>query len=159
MSEPPPATHTTRSPGDTLALGRRLGRAARPGDVLALTGDLGAGKTVLTKGIAAGLDIDPDDVTSPTFVLMKQHHGRLALFHFDAYRLGSAGEILDIGAEETFDAGGVSVVEWADRVAGALPSDRVDILLEVAAETTRRITLAARGPTARALLTALASTP
>lgn len=156
MSEPPPTVHTTRSPEDTLALGERLGRAARPGDVLALIGDLGAGKTVLTKGIAVGLDIDRDDVTSPTFVLMKQHHGRLTLFHFDAYRLGSADEILDIGAQEAFDARGVSVVEWADRVTDALPPDRVDIHLEVAGETARRITLAARGPAACALLAALA---
>lgn len=138
----------SRSPADTRAIGERLGRAAEAGDVIAMFGGLGAGKTVLTKGIIGGLGGDPDHVTSPTFILMMQHRARLPLFHFDAYRLGGPREFLDIGAEEAFYGPGVSVVEWAERVEEVLPPHRLDIRLEVESETERRIVLTPRGPRA-----------
>ena len=142
----------SRSPEQTLAMGEALGRALRPGDVVALIGELGAGKTWLTKGMAQGLGVAPDEVTSPTFVLMHLYEGRLRLAHFDAYRLRGSGEMLDLGAEEMFYGDGASVVEWADRVQDALPPDRLDIVLEVAGETSRRMSLAAQGAGAQELL-------
>jgi len=145
-----------RSLNDTLALGRRIGRAARPGDVVALIGELGAGKTVLTKGVLAGLGGNPDDVTSPTFVLMVRHEGgRLPLFHFDAYRLADGTELTEIGAEEALYGEGLSVIEWADRVGEVLPEDRLELRLRVTGRTEREIVLAPLGERARPLAQAL----
>ena len=143
---------TTYSPEETLALGARLGQAARSGDVIALYGDLGAGKTALTKGIATGLGGDPRAVTSPTFVLMIRHEARLPLYHFDAYRLARCSDMLDIGAEEAFYGDGVSVVEWADRVEESLPEDRLEIHLSVTGETSRRMRFHPTGPQSAELL-------
>ena len=132
-------------------MGKTLGQSLQAGDVIALVGDLGAGKTVLTKGIAAGLGVDPNAVTSPTFVLMTRHWGRLPLYHFDAYRLNSAEDLVAIGSEEAFYGNGVSVVEWADRVAQALPEDRLTITLRVVGESEREIRFTACGPRNAAL--------
>ena len=156
MEHPPQTTRVTRSPEQTLALGRRVGAAAQAGLVIALTGELGAGKTVLTKGIAAGLGVDPDRVTSPTFVLMVRHEGRIPLHHFDAYRLTSAAELLDIGAEEAFYGDGVCVIEWADRVMTALPPERLDASLTALAPDERQLTFRAHGSAAEALLNSIA---
>lgn len=147
-----PLILTSASPEATLALAERLGRAAQPGDVIALTGELGAGKTVFAKGILAGLGGDPRSVTSPTFVLMMRHEARLPLFHFDAYRLARHSEMLDIGAEEAYYGGGVCVIEWADRVEETLPADRLDVSLEVKGENERKITLVPHGKAAHTLL-------
>ena len=144
----------SRSPEETLALGEALGRALAEGDVIALTGDLGAGKTWLTKGIAQGIGVAPDEVTSPTFVLMRVHEGRVRLAHFDAYRLRSGADLLDVGAEEMFYAAAASVVEWADRAEDALPEDRLDVRIEVSGETERRFEMVARGPRSERLLKA-----
>lgn len=141
----------THFPAETHALGVRLGKQARAGDVIALIGDLGAGKTILTKGIASGLGADPDEVTSPTFVLMARHEARVPLYHFDAYRLSGPDEILEIGAEEAFYGNGVSVIEWADHVAEALPPDRLEIRIKTIAQTEREVCLAATGPRSAAL--------
>jgi tRNA threonylcarbamoyladenosine biosynthesis protein TsaE len=137
---------------DTLALGERIGRAALPGDVVALFGGLGAGKTVLAKGILRGLGGDPDDATSPTFTLLRQYQARLLLHHFDAYRLSAPRELLDIGAEEVFYGDGICVIEWAERVFEVLPADRLEVHLEVAGEARRDIRVHAAGPRAEALL-------
>lgn len=142
----------THAPAETLALGERLGHVVRPGNVVALIGDLGAGKTLLTKGIFRGLNGDPREVISPTFVLMTRHEGRSPLYHFDAYRLQGAGEILDIGAEESFYGDGVSVVEWADRVIDALPDDRLEVHMNVRSPNEREIRLRARGEQSAMLL-------
>jgi tRNA threonylcarbamoyladenosine biosynthesis protein TsaE len=148
-------TEISRSPSDTLALGERIGRAAQPGDVVALFGGLGAGKTLLAKGVLRGLGGDPDDATSPTFTLIRQYSARLTLYHMDAYRLTAPRQILEIGAEEAFEGEGVCLIEWADRVAEALPSDRLDLHLEVTGETQRDIRIAARGPRGERLLEGL----
>lgn len=146
MTNPQTIQLKTASPEETLTLGERLGQAACPGDCIALIGDLGAGKTLLTKGIARGLSIRPADVTSPTFVLMARHAGRLALYHFDAYRLSEPAELLAVGAEEIFYGDGLSVIEWADRITEILPGDRLDISLTVISENERAFSLLSSGP-------------
>jgi len=151
-------THlVTHSPAETRALGECLGRAVRAGDVIALIGGLGVGKTVLTKGIVAGLGGDPDKVTSPTFVLMIRHEARLPLCHFDAYRLGGSEALLEIGAEEVLYGEGVCVVEWAERGADALPPDRLEIGMEVAGETDRKVRMLGKGPRSQSLAAEIAS--
>src|SRR5690606_32898713 len=106
-------TWRSTSPEETLALGRWLGERAQAGDVFLMEGDLGAGKTLMTKGIALGLGIDPEQVTSPSFTLMQVHHGRLPLYHMDLYRLERAADVEALGLEEFLEGDGVAVVEWA----------------------------------------------
>ena len=117
---------TTCTPEQTQALGAEIGRRLVGGEVIALTGPLGSGKTCLVQGIGEGLQV-PDRITSPTFVLIHEHCGRLRLYHADAYRLESAEAALEIGLPELMERGGVVAVEWADHVIEALPEDRLDI--------------------------------
>ena len=113
-------TCTTNSPEETEALGASLAQELEPGAVLAFTGDLGAGKTAFVRGLARGLGC-PGRVTSPTFTIVNEYEGgRLPLFHFDMYRLGSADELFDIGWEDYLARGGVCAVEWSENVAEAL---------------------------------------
>lgn len=136
----------------TERIGERLARLSRPGDVLALWGELGAGKTVLAKGVAAGLGLDAGDVSSPTFIILHEHYGgRMPLFHLDLYRL-EGQDLGSTGWEETLDAGGVTVIEWPDRAGSALPADRLDVRLEHIADTKRRVLLTATGQRSRQLL-------
>jgi len=144
--------HVSESVDETLALGERIGRAALPGDVVALFGGLGAGKTVLAIGILRGLGGDADDATSPTFTLLRQYQARLQMNHFDAYRLAAPRELLEIGAEEAFYGDGICVIEWAERVLDVLPPDRLEVRLEVRGEARREVQLSAAGPRAEALL-------
>ena len=124
---------------EAAEFGKRLGKTLERGDVLALVGELGTGKTTLTKAIAAGLDIS-ETVTSPTFTIVKEYNsGRLPLFHFDVYRLENGGELIEIGGEEYFDAGGICVIEWADKIAEILPDDTKLILLEYGENEGERI--------------------
>ena len=117
------ASITSHSPEETLAVGRRLAATLRAGDVLALAGDLGAGKTQLVTGIAAGLGV-PQDVTSPTFTLIHEYAGgKFPLYHIDFYRLDSAQEALNIGLDEYLAGDGVVVIEWADKFAQLIPAD------------------------------------
>lgn len=117
--------YRTASEAETEALGEALGRTLSPGAVVAFTGDLGAGKTAFTRGLARGLDIG-ERVTSPTFTIVNEYEGgRLPLFHFDMYRLGSSDELFDIGWEDYLRRGGVCAVEWSENVAEALPEDTV----------------------------------
>lgn len=109
---------TTASPEQTRELGRLLGRLLQQPLVLRLCGDLGAGKTCLTQGLAAGLGVSADEpVSSPSYTLLNQYRGRLALNHFDLYRLQQEDDLIDLGFEETLDAEAVTVIEWADRFA------------------------------------------
>lgn len=118
----------THSEGETEAIGARLAGSLAPGTVLAFTGDLGAGKTAFTRGLALGLGI-PGRVTSPTFTIVNEYEGgRLPLFHFDMYRLESSDELFDIGWEDYLSRGGICAVEWSEKVSDALPGAlRVDI--------------------------------
>ncbi len=137
----------------TAAFGRRLGRLLFPGAVVALIGELGAGKTHLARAVAEGLGVaDGRVVTSPTFVLVQEYQGRLAISHFDAYRLRSEGEFADLGADEYFEAGGVCLVEWADRVPGCLPAEHLRITLAITGETSRRAVVEGRGRRYEALI-------
>lgn len=123
---------------DTRRLGLEIARACEPGDIIALIGDLGTGKTALTKYIAEGLGVT-EDVISPTFTIVKEYRsGRLPLFHFDVYRLSSGEELLDIGAEDYLEGRGVSVIEWADIVADVLPEDALIVSLEYAEDGNAR---------------------
>ena len=126
----------------TMAFGQELGENLQPGDVVALIGPLGAGKTHLARAIAEGLGI-PDSrvVTSPTFALIHEYQGRLPIFHFDVYRLRSPAEFLDLGVTEYFEAGGVCLIEWADRVIECLPDKRIVITLEITGEASRQLTM------------------
>ncbi len=127
----------TSDPEQTRAIGRALGAAAMPGTVLALRGELGAGKTQLAKGVAEGLGVRTT-VNSPTFVLMNEHQGRLRLYHVDAYRLGDPEEALAAGLLDDREIDGVSVIEWADRLDGWLPTDRLDITLTIGGTPAQR---------------------
>ena len=133
---------TTHSADETQALGQRLAKRLLPGDVIAYFGDLGAGKTALTRGIAQGLGVT-DLVTSPTYTIVNEYlTGRIPLFHFDMYRLGSSDELFDIGWEDYLARGGVCAVEWSENVEDAL-RDAIHITLEKdpLEPDTRRITI------------------
>lgn len=140
------ATVRTNGPDETEALGQALGRAARAGDVIALWGELGSGKTTLVRGIARGLGIPDRAVTSPTFVIVHEHDdGRLPLFHVDLYRL-APGDTPSTGWDEGLSAGGVTAIEWPDRVARWLPDDRLDVRFAGAGGDVREIRIEATGP-------------
>jgi tRNA threonylcarbamoyladenosine biosynthesis protein TsaE len=108
---------------DTERLGRILSQVLKPGDVVGLIGNLGAGKTQLIRAIAEALDVDPAAISSPTFVLIHEYEGRLPIFHFDAYRLRSVEEFDALGGAEYFDSGGICLIEWADRIPDRLPEE------------------------------------
>lgn len=148
---------TSDGPKTTRALGERLGRLIEGNAAIFLDGELGSGKTCLTQGLAAGLDIPADEpVTSPTYTLMNQYRGRHQLLHFDLYRLAGAAELEDIGFEEFAAAPGVTVVEWAER---GISVDRpgLHVNLAHAGGEFRTLTFTARGPAARKLLASLAA--
>ena len=138
----------------TERLGERLAAHAEPGDVIALWGELGAGKTVLARGIAIGLGLDDEAVTSPTFIILHEHFGgRLALYHLDLYRLEQS-QLGSTGWEDALESGGLTVIEWPERAGDELPADRVDVRLEHVAETKRRVTVEPTGPRSRRLVDA-----
>ena len=129
------------SEAETRALGLTLAEAAEPGDIVALIGDLGTGKTALTKYIAEGLGVK-EEVISPTFTIVREYRsGRLPLYHFDVYRLSDGMEILDTGAEDYLEDSGLSVIEWADIVADVLPPDALVVMIEYAEEGKRKVTI------------------
>ncbi len=130
----------------TEAFGRRLGALLFPGAVIALIGQLGAGKTHLTRAIAEGLDVkNPAAVNSPTFVLIQEYPARLPIYHFDAYRLSGPREFAELGADEYFRGDGVCVVEWADKVDAVLPAEHLCIEIEIVDENRRVFRLTAHG--------------
>ena len=130
----------TNSPAETERIGAALGAILPPGTVLAYEGDLGAGKTAFTRGLARGLGCT-DMVTSPTYTIVNEYlSGRLPLFHFDMYRLGSAEDLWDIGWEDYLDWGGICAVEWSENVADALEG-ALAVTIEKLGETVRRITI------------------
>lgn len=143
----PPFEFVSQSLDDTDRLGQLIASAARPGDVLALVGTLGAGKTRLVQAIAVAVGNDAQQITSPTFVLLNEYvAGRLPLFHFDVYRLKDEDEFLELGAAEYFDRDGVTLVEWGDRVEQLLP-ERTSIIEIDLADADRRV-VSVRGPLA-----------
>lgn len=130
---------------DTDRLGRLLAELLPDGAVVALSGTLGAGKTRLVQAVAAASGIDRHEVTSPTFVLCHTYRGRRTIHHFDVYRLKDEQEFLELGPEEYFQSGCLSLVEWADKVADLLPTDHLQISIEVTGPTQRRFVLKPHG--------------
>jgi len=158
----------SRSPEDTRRLARRVAAATLAsadtravGLVIALVGPLGAGKTEWVKGLAEGFGIEPDDVTSPTFVIATEHAGRRPLVHADLYRLAHAGELDAAGLGDWLAPGHVIAIEWADRFPDALPADRVEVRLAAIAGAPgeRAIEIVATGPVAKDLLARVAPDP
>ena len=130
----------SKSVKETLSIGEKLAKRLKRGDFVALVGDLGSGKTVLTKGLAKGLGVKNHRyVNSPTFVIIKEYKGKLPLYHFDLYRLDHPGMLDAENFEEYFYGDGVTVVEWADKIKGLLPKKRWDVNMSVAGEDKRRI--------------------
>ena len=137
-------TAVTESAEETRAVGEALGRALRGGEIVLMTGQLGAGKTTLTQGLAVGLGID-GYTKSPSFVLMNEYRGRVPLYHLDLFRIETPEEVWDLGIEEYISGAGVVAVEWADRARAAFPEDAVEVEIEVTGEDRRRIAVRATG--------------
>jgi tRNA threonylcarbamoyladenosine biosynthesis protein TsaE len=139
-------TVRSASPEETVEIGRVLSEQLLPGDFLNLNGSLGAGKTLLVKGVGQGLGLDPDLVTSPTFSIMNEYTGiEPPLYHFDLYRLQNDLELEQIGYEDYFYGSGITVVEWGDRFRYRLPEQRVDIVLESFGHKNRKLIVVGQG--------------
>lgn len=130
----------TNTVDETIDIGIKLGRALRPGDVVCLDGDLGSGKTHLTKGIALGLGIR-DHITSPTFNIVNEYDGRLKFYHFDVYRVNDPDEIAAIGFDEYIFSDAASVIEWADYIRELIPEEHIQIQITKESETRRNISI------------------
>ncbi len=136
------------SPAETMDFAARTAGKLRPGDVLVLSGDLGAGKTVFTKGLAKGLGVK-EMVNSPTFTIVKEYRsGRLPLFHMDVYRISDEE---DVGLEDYFDRNGVTVIEWGENIPSWLPDDRLTMRIERIDDHSRKVALAAMGERSKQL--------
>ena len=147
----------TRSPEETQQLGRRIGELAAAGDVYLLSGELGTGKTCLTQGIAWGLGIE-EYALSPTFVIMREMRGRLALYHVDLYRLDEIAEIADLGLDDYLFGDGVAVVEWAEKGLAVLPPEHIRVEIGYRPGTERAFGFTAHGARYRELLSEVART-
>ncbi len=135
------------SPASTLSLGRKIGGCLQPGSIIALTGELGCGKTLLTRGICDGLGVPPRQVNSPTFVLVNEYRGRLPVFHLDLYRLNDVADGFEIGIMDYLSraASGVMVIEWAEKMISLLPPDILKVSFEVLSARQRRIFFSSDG--------------
>lgn len=134
--------YLTKSDIETVNLGEKIGALLKPGDLVALVGHLGSGKTWLTKGLALGFGVDPDTVvTSPSFSLVNEYDGRQTLYHMDLYRLSELSEVLDAGLEEYIYCDGVVVMEWADRWPEILPEQRITVEIKITGDQHREIAL------------------
>lgn len=131
--------YKTCTPDATEALGGKLAELLAPGDIVCLSGDLGAGKTLFVQGVVAGLGADATDVTSPTFTIMNVYAARIPVYHFDLYRLENTAALADIGFEEYLGGDGVALIEWADKFPAALPAEYLDIRFTVGDGPTERI--------------------
>jgi tRNA threonylcarbamoyladenosine biosynthesis protein TsaE len=138
----------TEDPEATTAVGAALAPFLRPGDVVSLTGDLGAGKTTLVRGAARGLGVE-EPVLSPTFTLVREYRGSSPVYHLDVYRLDRVQDVIDLGFEEILDQGGVVFIEWGDAIEALLPETNLQVELTMADEpvTRRQLVLTGRGPT------------
>ncbi|HEU4401455.1 MAG TPA: tRNA (adenosine(37)-N6)-threonylcarbamoyltransferase complex ATPase subunit type 1 TsaE [Candidatus Polarisedimenticolia bacterium] len=131
----------TRSEAETLAAGRDLAAALRPGDVVLLLGNLGMGKTVFARGLAEGLGVDPEQVRSPTFTLINPYRGRIPVHHVDLYRIDAPGDLDELGLEEILGGDGVVIVEWAERLGPYQPKRPMSVRLEDRGGSERLITI------------------
>lgn len=142
----------SRSIDETFALGERLGKVLTSGDFVGLDGQLGAGKTLFSRGVASGVGVSTDDVSSPTYSIVQTYTGRLVLHHADLYRLRGEGDLFATGYFDLLESAGAMLVEWIAQVPAARPDDSVLIELEVLSADARRLTVSARGPRAQALV-------
>ncbi len=133
-------TYITQSQEETFSLGLELGKKAKPGDIFALIGNLGTGKTILAKGIAKGMGIE-EEITSPTFTMLEVYEAPISLYHFDLYRISDDTELENLYFEEYWYGDGVSVIEWADRASKRLPKEIYSIRLEYIDKKRRKITI------------------
>ncbi len=145
----------TMGPEQTEHIGELLGKRLERGDVVCLYGDLGAGKTSLAFGIAMGLDVQEQYITSPTFTLVNEYKGRAPFYHIDLYRLKDPRELDGIGFEEYIDSDGVTVIEWAERAEDELPEERLSVYLSYVSENSREIGFLAEGERYEKLLAGL----
>ncbi len=130
----------TESPEETQALGEKLGKTLKTGDIIALIGDLGTGKTCLTQGIARGVGIAPNEVvSSPSYILINEYNGKIPIYHIDLYRLETATEIAELGLGEYVESDGICIIEWAERMADRLPDTCIKIHITWEDENTRSI--------------------
>ena len=144
---------SSKSPEQTLYWGKRLGELLERGDVVSLTGDLGAGKTTLTQGISAGLGVGEDCyVTSPTFTIINEYMGRVPVYHLDFYRIDLLSEVENLGLEEYFQGNGVALVEWAEKIKTFLPENYLMVLLEYVDDSVRKISMKGMGKRYRDVL-------
>jgi tRNA threonylcarbamoyladenosine biosynthesis protein TsaE len=139
----------------TQDIGKFIARNLNKWDIVCLFGSLGSGKTVLTKGISSGFGVDKRDVTSPTFVLIRQYQGSLPIYHFDLYRLGCPEDILELGYEEYLFDEGISIIEWADRLGSLLPEEFLKVELRFAGDEKRRLKITGQGPRYKKILESL----
>lgn len=148
---------TTGSPAATLRLGRKIGAILSPHSLLALVGELGCGKTLLTRGVCAGLGVPEGQVNSPTFILVNEYRGRLPVYHMDLYRLGDGAESLDIGLMDYISRRepGIIIVEWAEKAFAVLPGDYLLVRLEITGKRQRRLTLEDRSGRYREIISLL----
>lgn len=135
---------TTNTVAETEAVGQALAKQLSAGDIVAMYGDLGAGKTAFVRGMARGLD-SQDPVSSPTFTIVNEYSGRLKLYHFDAYRLASSDELYDIGWDDYTGSGGVCVVEWSENISDIYDGTQTSVKIERISETGRKITIERAG--------------
>jgi len=143
----------TKNSDQTLRLGYVFGKMLPQGSMVALIGDLGAGKTLLAKGIAKGLGVEDErEVSSPTFVLVNEYRGRIPVHHVDLYRLRDAVEVEEIGWEEFISGPGVTLVEWAEKVPDLLPEDRIEVYLHWVGVAERKLVFVGKGQAARDLV-------
>ena len=137
----------SNSAEETENLGAALGRELRSGDVVTLIGEIGAGKTTFVRGLAQGLGVPAGSVASPSFVLVRQYtSGRMPLYHADLFRLENLPQAANVGLEECYEAGGVTLIEWANKVPGVLPEQFLEIRFEAMDPESRRLTLQPHGP-------------
>jgi tRNA threonylcarbamoyladenosine biosynthesis protein TsaE len=137
-------TILTNNENETVREGEKLGRKVKPGAVIALYGDLGAGKTAFTRGLAAGLGIKMN-VTSPTFTIVNEYPGGTPLYHFDMYRLENENELFDIGWDDYLDRGGVCAVEWSEKVPGVFPKDTITVKIKKLGDNSRSLEITTKG--------------
>ena len=146
----------TESPEQTESLAERLGRLLQPGDVIALVGELGSGKTLFSQGLARGLEVPKTFyITSPTFAIINEYPGRIPFYHLDLYRVDSAAEFSELGIKEILYGQGIVAIEWAERLGENLPEERLEVHLAISDETSRSLIFHAFGMNAKQRLAAL----
>ena len=135
----------SNSQEDTIAFGKKIGKLLKEGDVVALIGDLGAGKTVIANGLCSGLGVKEDYITSPTYTIINQYDGKIPVYHIDLYRLKNLDELYNLGWDEYIYGHGTCIIEWADKAGEMLPEEYLRVNIEITGKNNRKITLQAKG--------------